>query len=329
MNLFSIKHIQDRIEDEISVQINHLKNLSPEGLYEPICYTLQMGGKRLRPTMLLLGFNLFSDRLDDAMPASIAVEIFHNFTLLHDDIMDKAELRRNMETVHFRFGQNKAILSGDAMAFLAYQYLLKCKSSSVSQIFGLFSKTAVEVCEGQQLDMDFESRIDVTESEYIRMIRLKTAVLMACSLKMGALLGNADAEMADSLYGYGLNLGLAFQLQDDLLDTFGEENVFGKKIGGDIVSNKKTYLLIKAFEFANDDQKKLLVSWLKQIDFNPEEKVKVIISVFNELGIKIMTQNKIREYFEKASAILYALKLNDKQKDQLELLSKAMIKRNH
>ena len=329
MEIFSFKQLNKIIENEIAVQIDNLMKLSPEGLYEPIGYSLLMGGKRLRPMMLLIGFNLFSDKMEEALPAAMAVEIFHNFTLLHDDIMDKAELRRNMKTVHVRFNQNKAILSGDAMSFLSYHYLLHCKSLSISKILELFTKTAIEVCEGQQLDMDFETRDDVTESEYIRMIRLKTAVLLGCSLKMGALLAGADDRMAGQLYEYGLNLGLAFQLQDDFLDTYGEQNLFGKKIGGDIVSNKKTYLLIKALEVANAEQKNKLYFWLNKVSFNPEEKITSVKSLLNELRINDLTSNKIFEYFNYASSILEMLELTEKQKGRLKLLSNNMIQRNH
>ncbi len=327
--MYTIKQLQDIIEKETASQIGQLMNHEPAGLYEPIGYTLGVGGKRLRPVMLLLACNLFSENPEEALPAALAIEIFHNFTLLHDDIMDKAEMRRNMPTVHIRYNENKAILSGDAMSFLAYRFLLKCRPAMVERVLELFTTTAVEVCEGQQLDMDYEVQEDVTEHEYINMIRLKTAVLLGCSLKVGALLGNADTFSADCLYDYGLNLGLAFQLQDDLLDSFGHQNIFGKKIGGDIVSNKKTYLLIKALERADPDQKDRLSEWMHKQVFDPAEKIAAIKSVFSELNIEDLTRDKINHYFGKTLKILESLNLNERQKEQLESLNRMMIRRNN
>ena len=329
MEIYTINQLQGIIENEIALQITELENSDPHGLYEPIGYTLRMGGKRLRPLMVLIGYNLFSDRLEAALPAALGIEIFHNFTLLHDDIMDKAEMRRNMETVHIRFSQNKAILSGDAMSFLAYRHLLRHPGSAMVSVLDLFSQTALEVCEGQQLDMDFETRDDVTEPEYIRMIRLKTAVLLGCSLKTGSLVAGAGDEAADLLYDYGINLGLAFQLQDDLMDTYGEEKIFGKKIGNDIVSNKKTYLLIKALENAGSEQKRILGDWLGKTTFDPDEKVRVVKSIFDDLNIKKLTELKISEYFNVARLILEKSELTDIQKQQLEKLSSFMFRRNY
>ncbi len=326
--MYSIKELQKIIGAEIKNRSEELKALDPVDLYNPVEYSLKIGGKRLRPVLLLLSYNLFSDDIKAALPAAVAIEVFHNFTLLHDDIMDKAEVRRNQPTVHKQFDENSAILSGDAMAFLSYKFLLEKKSEYLVDVIELFSKTAIEVCEGQQFDMDFENRVDVTESEYLNMIRLKTAVLLACSLKAGALLANATTEVANQLYEYGINLGLAFQLQDDLLDSFGDQKTFGKKIGGDILSNKKTYLLINALENSSDDLKNKLLNWINKKDFVAEEKIKAVKTIYTQLNIKTLTQQKIDVYFQKADAILRTIKVDDNKKQQLIVLSHQILKRD-
>jgi geranylgeranyl diphosphate synthase type II len=261
-----------------------------------------------------------------ALPVAAAIEVFHNFTLLHDDIMDKAEVRRNRPTVHKKFSENNAILSGDVMAFLSYRCLLKTAVKKQHEILGLFTQTAIEVCEGQQLDMDFENRIDVSESEYLEMIKLKTAVLLACSLKAGALAAEAEEETAEMLYDFGLNLGLAFQLQDDLLDSFGDQTVFGKKIGGDIRANKKTFLLIKALERADEPIKLALMNWLST-DSAEEEKVKAVLEFYNQLNIHAITLLKIDEYFKNCSDILNAIKVEAEKKENLRTISNIMLNR--
>ncbi len=290
-----------------------------------------MGGKRLRPVLLLMAYNLFSDEIEKALPAALALEIFHNFTLLHDDIMDKAHMRRNKPTVHQKFSDNSAILSGDAMAFLSYRYLmqLQCPSDQLFEVTQLFTETALKVCEGQQYDMDFENRQDVTEEEYLKMIKLKTAVLLACSLKSGALLASASPENAQLLYDYGINLGLAFQLQDDFLDTFGNQEKFGKKIGGDIVANKKTFLLIKALQEASESQKKKLEEWLGKKEFIAGEKIETISGIFRNLNIPEITEEKIDSYFIRASKILNDLPVEESKKRALKGLSNNMLKRNN
>ena len=279
--------------------------------------------------MLLLSYNLFSEEIENALPAAFAIEAFHNFTLLHDDIMDKAEVRRNSPTVHRKFSENGAILSGDAMAFLSYRYLLECKSERLNDVIGLFTQTAIEVCEGQQYDMDFENRLDVTETEYLEMIRLKTAVLLGCSLKAGALLANQPNEFADQLYRFGLNLGLAFQLQDDLLDTYGNQKTFGKKIGGDIIANKKTYLLIKALNLASENQLAELTGWINTENSSDEKKIEAVTNMYNRLGIEEATEKKIDFYFEQSTKILQSINLGEIQKEQLKLLSKKILRRDH
>jgi geranylgeranyl diphosphate synthase type II len=325
--MHSIKELQKIIEEEISVRSDHLKSRFPANLYLPVVYSLGMGGKRLRPVLLLLSYNLYRDDVKTAIPAALAIEVFHNFTLLHDDIMDKAEVRRNQLTVHKKFNENGAILSGDAMAFLAYQFLLECKSEKLPETIKLFTDTAIEVCEGQQFDMDFENRTDVSESDYMEMIRLKTAVLLACSLKAGALLANASDEAADQLYHFGINLGLAFQLQDDFLDTFGSQETFGKRIGGDILSNKKTILLIKALENASGNTKLELLEWLGKTEYKQEEKIEAITEIYNQMNIRAIVNEKIETYFQNAMKLYTDLPLNEKKKKVLLSLSNNMLKR--
>jgi len=327
--MYSVEQLQKIIDTEIKFRSVKLKELKPTNLYSPVNYSLEIGGKRLRPVLLLLSYNLFSDDIKAALSPAVAIEVFHNFTLLHDDIMDNADVRRNQPTVHNKFDENSAILSGDAMAFLAYKFLLESKSENLINVIELFSKTAIEVCEGQQFDMDFENRLDVTEIEYLEMIRLKTAVLLACSLKTGALLANADNEIANQLYEFGINLGLAFQLQDDLLDSFGDQKTFGKKIGGDILSNKKTFLLIKALENCTPIEKTELLDWINKKDFVAEKKIEAVLDIYNKLNIKELTQAKIKYYFYKSSSILQNLSVDKSKTEPLAELSNQVLKRNY
>jgi geranylgeranyl diphosphate synthase, type II len=327
--VYSVAELQKIINTEIEKRSEDLKKLNPANLYSPVEYSLEMGGKRLRPVLLLLSYNMFSDSVQNAIPAALAIEIFHNFTLLHDDIMDKADVRRNRPTVHKKFSENSAILSGDVMAFLSYQYLLECKSDNLNEVLWLFTKTAIEVCEGQQLDMEFENRLNVEESEYLEMIRLKTAVLLACGLKAGALLANADIKISNQLYEYGINLGIAFQLQDDLLDSFGSQESFGKKIGGDILANKKTFLSIKALENATGEVKSELLSWISKTGYNPSEKIAAVLDMYNQLNIKELTEQKIESYFQKCTTVFQQISIDEKQKQQLKEISKGMLNRVH
>lgn len=325
--MYSTSQLQEIVNTELQKRSDELKKLSPFNLYKPIDYSLEMGGKRLRPVLLLLSYNIFSDTVREAIPAAIAIEVFHNFTLLHDDIMDKAEVRRNRPTVHKKFSENNAILSGDAMAFLSYQYLLECKSVQLAETLGLFTKTAIEVCEGQQFDMEFELQMNVSEDEYLEMIRLKTAVLLACGLKAGALLANADSVVANQLYEFGINLGLAFQLQDDLLDSFGNQQTFGKKIGGDILANKKTFLSINALQKAEPQLKNELLNWMKIEKFNPDEKISSVLKIYNQLNIEQLTQQKIESYFEKCKIIFQQIMVDEDRKKQLLEVSNNMLNR--
>jgi geranylgeranyl diphosphate synthase, type II len=326
--MYAVEELQNLVNAEISRRTAALDSSRPLGLYIPVSYSLGVGGKRLRPVLLLTSFNIFSEDIEKAIPAALAIEVFHNFTLLHDDIMDKAEVRRNKPTVHVKFGENTAILSGDAMAFLAYRYLIESPSGRFSEVVDLFTSTALEVCEGQQFDMDFESRKEVTEAEYLEMIRLKTAVLLGCSLKAGGLLADADGDAVNMLYDFGINLGMAFQIQDDWLDVFGTQQAFGKMIGGDILAGKKTWLLVKALEKADEKQKLKLESLLQDSHLRAEQKINAVVDIYHQIGIKELAEKKIKFYFNEAAAILQNLPVANERKEQLYALSKSMLGRN-
>ena len=327
--MHTIKDLQQLISEEIQIEIKRLNETEPKNLYQPIAYTLAMGGKRLRPVMVLLACNLFTDTVEKAIPAAIAIEVFHNFTLLHDDIMDEADVRRNSPTVHKKYNKNIAILSGDAMSIMAYNYLQKSESINLANMVQLYSQTALEVCEGQQLDMDFETRMNVSIPEYLNMIRLKTAVLLACSLKMGALAANAPEKIVDLLYAYGLDLGIAFQLQDDLLDVYADQKKFGKNTGGDIVSNKKTFLLLKALELSDPTTKKELLTWIDKKEFDQDEKIEAFRKIYNKLNIKDITINSIEEFYQSAINSWNEIDLAKETKAELLQLAKMIMKRDH
>lgn len=327
--MHKIEDLQKLIAEEIQHEISRLKTIEPKHLYEPIAYTLDMGGKRLRPVMVLLASNMFGSDMEKAIPAALAIEVFHNFTLLHDDIMDQADVRRNLPTVHKQYNSNIAILSGDAMSIMAYSYLQKSDTPNLADMFQLFSQTALEVCEGQQLDMDFETRSDVLIPEYLEMIRRKTAVLLACSLKMGALAAGATGKITDQLYEFGINLGIAFQLQDDLLDVFANQQKFGKMIGNDIVSNKKTFLLLKALELADESIKIELLDWIAKKEFNPEEKIKAIQRIYNTLDIKNITSNSIETYYQSALQTWKEMDCLPQMKAELLQLAQLIMERDH
>ena len=276
----------------------------PFSLYEPMQYVLSIGGKRIRPVLMLLSYNLWKEHPEDILMPAIGLETYHNYTLLHDDLMDNADMRRGHETVHRRWAANKAILSGDSMLVLAYQHMQQVPADKLPAVLELFTVTALEIGEGQEYDMSFETRSDVTEDEYIEMIRLKTSVLLACAMKIGALLAGAPQEDADRMYQLGEKIGLAFQLQDDLLDVYGDPKVFGKAIGGDITSNKKTYMLINAVNRANAQQRKELEQWIGAKEFNRQEKVAAVTRLYDEIGIRQLCEEKINYYFEQASQTL-------------------------
>ncbi len=327
--MYSVSDLQSLISIEIEKEIQQLYQTEPKNLYEPVGYALSMGGKRLRPAMVLLASNLFSNTVEKAFPVALAIELFHNFTLLHDDIMDGAEMRRNNLSVYKKYNENIAILSGDAMSIMAYNYLLKCDSTELSSIIRLFSQTALEVCEGQQYDMDFETRLDVSIPEYLKMIRLKTAVLLASSLKMGALVMNAPEKIADQLYDFGLNLGIAFQLQDDLLDVFADQDKFGKKIGGDIVSNKKTFLLLKALELSDDSTKIIIHDWINRTKFDENDKIEAITAIYNQLNIRRITEAYIDEFYQSALTVFEEINLVNETKAELLHLANLIMNRDH
>lgn len=303
-------------------------NKQPQGLYEPINYILNLGGKRLRPVLLLMGCNLFNKEVTQALPASYAIEIFHNFSLLHDDIMDEAPLRRGHPTVHIKYDQNTGILSGDVMLVYSYEYLLQIKDKvNIPTIIQIFNKVAIEVCEGQQHDMDFESRNDVTIPEYLKMIEQKTAALIAGGLKMGALIGGASETDADHLYEFGRNIGIAFQLQDDILDTYGDPEKFGKKVGGDIVQNKKTFLVLKTMEVGNEEQRSHLVKLMVTETKDELSKIEEVKSIFNSLQIRQLSETLMEEYLAKAFDHLNKVKVAPKRKLILENLANQLMGR--
>ncbi len=301
----------------------------PASLYEPIRYVLSMGGKRIRPVLMLLSYNLFKEDPETILMPACALETYHNYTLLHDDLMDNADLRRGHETVHKKWNANTAILSGDSMLVLAYQRMQQCSSDKMAEVLALFTETALEIGEGQEYDMAFEHRDDVSEEEYIEMIRLKTSVLLACALKIGAILAGASKEDADNLYRFGEQIGLAFQLQDDFLDVYGDTRVFGKAIGGDITSNKKTFMLINALNHANDDQRRQLESWIGATKFDRDEKVAAVTRLYNEIGIDRMAQDKIAYYFEQSRKYLQAVSVDESRKAELAAYAQRMMNRQY
>ena len=301
----------------------------PESLYLPVRYVLSLGGKRIRPVLMLLAYNMYKEQPQDIMMQAVALETYHNYTLLHDDLMDNADLRRGHQTVHRRWDANTAILSGDSMLVLAYQRMQQCPDRYLPQVMRLFTETALEIGEGQQYDMDFETRNDVTEDEYIEMIRLKTSVLLACALKMGAIMGDASDADADLLYRFGEQVGLAFQLQDDLLDVYGDEKVFGKAIGGDITSNKKTYMLINALNRANGQQREELTGWISRHDFDRRQKIAAVTRLYDEIGIRQLCEEKIHYYFEQAKLLLEQVSVGTERKEQLRRYTAEMMNRQY
>ena len=312
--MHSIYQYQEYISDYLESQY---ETKEPRNLYEPIHYILKLGGKRMRPVLTLMSAEVFDADYKLALPAALAVEVFHNFSLVHDDIMDDAPLRRGNETVHEKWNTNTAILSGDAMLILAYQYFEKYNTDVFRDLAKLFSKTAIEVCEGQQWDVDFETRDDVTIPEYLKMIEYKTAVLVAAAMKMGAIVAETSKENADLIYDFGLNLGLAFQLQDDYLDAFGNPETFGKQVGGDIIENKKTYLYLKAIEFASQTQKEQLLHLFSIHPSDNAEKIASVKEIFDATGASKATQQAILDYTLKAFDTLQKLQVDNEKKDML------------
>ncbi|WP_418661046.1 polyprenyl synthetase family protein [Bacteroides ilei] len=315
MEQFSSKEIQERIHAYIGA-LDYVRE--PKGLYDPIEYVLAMGGKRLRPVLLLMAYNLFKDDVESVYPQAAAIETYHNFTLLHDDLMDKADLRRGKPTVHKKWDENTAILSGDAMLILAYRFMMQeCPLQYVHEVMDVFTRTALEVCEGQQWDMEFEKRMDVTVPEYIEMIRLKTSVLLAGALQIGAILGGASQEDAKKLYDFGIRSGLAFQLQDDYLDVYGDPAVFGKKIGGDILCNKKTFMLITALKEADGDTRAELERWITAGTYDPSEKIAAVTAIYNKVGVGDICREQIGRYYEEGIALMEQVSVETSRKKNL------------
>ena len=288
-----------------------------------------MGGKRIRPVLMLLAYQLYKDDPESILMQAAALETYHNYTLLHDDLMDNADLRRGHETVHKKWNANQAILSGDSMLVLAYERMAQCAADKLSQVLAIFTETALEIGEGQQYDIDFERRTDVEEDEYIEMVRLKTSVLLACALKIGGALAGAPEQDLDNLYKFGERIGLAFQLQDDFLDVYGDPRVFGKAIGGDITSNKKTYMLINAFNHANDVQREELTRWITAKTFDRAEKVAAVTRLYNEIGVDKLALDKIASYFEQSKKYLDAVKVDDDKKTVLRQYAEKMMSRKY
>lgn len=313
-------------EVNVYLQTLHLSR-EPKGLYDPVEYILSLGGKRLRPVLMLMGYNLYKENVESIYGPASAMEIYHNYTLLHDDLMDRADKRRGKATVHKVWDDNTAILSGDAMLVLAYQHLAACPQGHLREVLDLFSRTALEICEGQQFDMEFEHRADVTEAEYLEMIRLKTAVLLASSLKIGAILGGASEKDADYLYHFGMQIGVAFQLQDDLLDVYGDEQTFGKKIGGDILCNKKTFMLITALSLARGSVLEELNYWLTAERYDPLDKIASVVRIYDELGIRSICEAKMDRYYTLAMTNLDAVSVTDDKKKELKALMKSLMNR--
>lgn len=299
----------------------------PKSLYEPIHYILSLGGKRIRPILTLMTAEIFDHNYKEALPAALAVEVFHNFSLVHDDIMDDAPLRRGKETVHEKWNLNTGILSGDAMLILAYQYFEKYEPIIFQSLAKLFSKTALEVCEGQQWDVDFENRDDVTIPEYLKMIEYKTAVLVAAAMKMGAIIAKTNEGNCNAIYDFGLNLGIAFQLQDDYLDAFGDPETFGKQVGGDIIENKKTYLYLKAIEFSTKNDAEQLMNLFSIQPNDNTEKINSIKEIFNETGASEATQTAIKEYTLKAFETLEQMKIGEDKKEILRAFGENLMSR--
>lgn len=300
----------------------------PEGLYEPIEYVLSMGGKRLRPTLLLMTYGLYKDDINHATPAAVGIETYHNHTLLHDDLMDHADMRRGKPTVHKKWNDNTAVLSGDTMLIMAFRHIMQCQCQHQTEALDLFARTAQEICEGQQYDVNFESRTDVTEDEYIEMIRLKTSVLLACATKMGALLAGAPDADAEVLYHFAERVGLAFQLQDDYLDVYGDPAVFGKKIGGDILCGKKTYLLINAYQRADEATKAQLLTLIGNNSMEAEAKIKAVTDIYNTLDIPALTRAAINRFYDEAHNELRKLSLPESQWSVLWNYATSLLGRN-
>ncbi|GHV16397.1 isoprenyl synthetase [Bacteroidia bacterium] len=319
---YTFEDILGIVNNEIS-KIEY--NIDPQSLFEPITYILSLGGKRVRPALTLMSYNLYRDDVLRAVPVALAIEVFHNFTLLHDDLMDRANMRRGEPTVHIKWGDNTAVLSGDAMLIEAYKEIAKVDSEYLKPALDLFSVTATEICCGQQYDMEFEQRMDVTIPEYLEMIRLKTAVLLGCTLKEGAIVAGAPDADANNLYDFGINVGLGFQLKDDLLDVYGDSTNFGKRIGGDILCNKKTFLLINALE--DSASKGELMEWINKTNYSEEAKIKAVTAIYDKLNLKQKSEELINRYYKEAISCLDKVNVDRNKKKELYSLAENLMSR--
>lgn len=318
----------DQLTSKVATALAELPfDRKPEGLYAPIKYVLSMGGKRIRPVLMLMAYNMYKPNVDEIMNVALGLEVYHNFTLLHDDLMDRAQVRRGKPCVHKVWNDNTAILSGDNMLVMAYRLMSSCSPASLPMVMHVFTETALQIDEGQQYDMDFENRMDVTEEEYLEMIRLKTSVLLACALKIGALLGGASEADADALYTYGERVGLAFQLQDDYLDVYGDYGTFGKAIGGDILCNKKTFMLINALQRATGSVRDELNGWLSGSDCDAAAKIRAVTDIYTTLGVNELAQHRISAYIQEAESVLDRVSLPDDRKAILRQWAEHLLER--
>lgn len=317
-----LRRMVDSFIEELSFEREPLE------LYAPIRYTLSQSGKRVRPLLLLMAYNIYRQDVAPALYPAVAMETYHNYTLIHDDVMDRADIRRGMPTVCAKWGYTPAILSGDTMLVLAYEFISHVPGDRLPSMLSLFTETAKEIGEGQQYDLDFEKRDDVAENEYMEMIRLKTSVLLAASLKMGAILAGATADDQEALYGFGERMGLAFQLQDDLLDVYADEALFGKKIGGDICCNKKTFLLITAMNRASNEQLAAMKGWMEKTDYDPQQKISFFTSLYNELGVREACERRIKELFGECDSYISRLSVPEEKKECLRAFANELLNRN-
>jgi geranylgeranyl diphosphate synthase type II len=324
--MHSIEILQEKIKKALKFEKFDFK---PSELYEPISYTLSLGGKRLRPVLTLMACDFFGGKIENAIYPALGIEIFHNFTLLHDDIMDEAPIRRGKKTVYKKWDSNIAILSGDVMFALANKYITKVDKKFLPEVLSVFNQTAIQVCEGQQYDMNFETAQNVTIQDYLKMIRLKTAVLLGASLKIGAIIAEAENFEKEEIYNFGVNIGLAFQLKDDLLDVFGNEQKFGKKTGNDIITNKKTYLYLKAFELAKNETLQLLRKYFGYTQVENNKKIKVIKEIYEQLKVKEYTENKIEHFYSEALMNLETINIKNERKAVLKAFAEKLMVRDY
>lgn len=323
--MYSIETLQEKIKKALKSENFDLK---PSELYEPISYIL-LGGKRLRPVLTLMACDIFGGKIENAIYPAIGIEIFHNFTLLHDDIMDEAPIRRGKKTVYKKWSSNTAILSGDVMFALAFKYIAKADKQILPEVLSVFNQTAIQVCEGQQYDMNFETTQNVTIQDYLKMIRLKTAVLLGTSLKIGAIIANAGNHEKEEIYNFGVNIGLAFQLKDDLLDVFGNEQKFGKKTGNDILTNKKTYLYLKAFELAKNETLQLLRKYFGDTKIEKNKKIKVVKEIYEQLKVKEHTEKEIEHFYSEALINLETINVKNERKTVLKAFAEKLMVRDY